>query len=66
MFSQGWGKCLNNKPIVIQPFDDILPGIIFDLDEQGRLAMGPHSSYCFLGDEPPIVRENVFSNLISI
>ncbi|CAF4322453.1 unnamed protein product, partial [Rotaria magnacalcarata] len=51
----GWAKCLNNKPTTMQPFDDILPGIIFDLDEQCRLAMGPHSTYCFLGDEPPMV-----------
>ncbi|CAF1018172.1 unnamed protein product [Rotaria sp. Silwood1] len=53
-FDQGWAKCLNNKPTIIQSFDDILPGIIFDLDEQCRLDMGPHSTYCFLGDEPPI------------
>ena len=45
---------MNNKPTVIQPFDDLLPGIIFDLDEQCRLAMGPHSTYCYLNDEPPI------------
>ncbi|CAM4811019.1 unnamed protein product [Rotaria magnacalcarata] len=53
-FDHGWAKCLNNKPTTMQPFDDILPGIIFDLDEQCRLAMGPHSTYCFLGDEPPM------------
>ncbi|CAF0803716.1 unnamed protein product [Adineta ricciae] len=53
-FDQGSGECLNNKPIVSQPFDDILPGVIFDLDEQCRLALGQHSTYCFLGDEPTI------------
>ena len=42
----------------------ILPGIIFDLDEQCRLAMGPHSVYCFLADEPPIVnKEKIFPSL---
>jgi hypothetical protein len=54
-FSQGWGQCLNNEPRIVQPFDDILPGVIFDLDEQCRLAMGPQSNSCFPGDEPPIV-----------
>jgi len=55
--SQGWGQCLNNKPRTSQQFDDILPGIIFDLDEQCRLAMGGHSRFCFLGDEPPMVKQ---------
>ena len=55
VFSQGSGECLNNKPIFSQPFDDILPGVIFDLDEQCRLALGQHSTYCYLGDEPTIV-----------
>jgi len=55
--SQGWGQCLNNKPRTSQQFDDILPGIIFDLDEQCRLAMGAHSRFCFLGDEPPMVKQ---------
>ncbi|UJR27555.1 hypothetical protein I4U23_008837 [Adineta vaga] len=53
-FDQGSAQCLNNKPTTSLPFDDILPGIIYDLDEQCRLALGPQSTYCFLGDEPPI------------
>lgn len=55
MVSQGWGKCLNNRPSKLLEADDVLPGIIFDLDEQCRLAVGPYSSSCFLNDEPPMV-----------
>ena len=63
-FSQGWAKCLNNKPKIIESFSDTLPGIIFDLDEQCRLALGSHSSYCFLGDESPMVGKVYFFLLL--
>lgn len=46
---------MNNRPVNNISFDDVLPGIIFDLDEQCRLAIGPHSRACFIGDEPPMV-----------